>query len=107
MQEPGSQGQGISYHCKCCTCITGTSHMQEPGSQGQGISYHCKCCTCITGTSHMQEPGSQGQGISYHCKCCTCITVRACYRDILHVNCHLPYKSACVYFDSHGGRGCI
>ena len=25
---------------------------------------------------------------------------------ILHVKCHLPYKSACVYFDSHGGRGC-
>ena len=24
---------------------------------------------------------------------------------ILHVICHLPYKSACVYFDSHGGRG--
>ena len=24
---------------------------------------------------------------------------------ILHVKCHLPYKSAVVYFDSHGGRG--
>ena len=33
--------------------------------------------------------------------------VRACYMYILPVKCHLPYKSACVYFDSHGGRGCI
>ena len=24
---------------------------------------------------------------------------------ILYVKCHLRYKSACVYFDSHGGRG--
>ena len=33
--------------------------------------------------------------------------VRACYMYILPVKCHLPYKSACVYFDSHAGRGCI
>ena len=24
---------------------------------------------------------------------------------ILHVKCHLHYKSACVYLDSNGGRG--
>ena len=42
----------------------------------------------------------------YKSACVYFDTVRACYMYILHVKCHLPYKSACVYFDSHGGRGC-
>ena len=44
--------------------------------------------------------------LPYKSACVYFDTVRACYMYILHVKCHLPYKSACVYFDSHGGRGC-
>ena len=34
---------------------------------------------------------------------CTLIAMGGGGGIILHVKCHLPYKSACVYFESHGG----
>ena len=52
-----------------------------------------------------------GGGIILHVKCHLPYKSACVYFEshrggiILHVKCHLPYKSACVNFDSHGGGG--